>query len=81
VITVEILDKAEILARDEMPEEFDPADIRVQGDWESNHFKDDKTGLVYYPIIYHGQRFKRHAWRNGKGKGDFPGLDSGRDER
>lgn len=63
---MEILDEDEILGRDELPEGFEPRDIRIQGDWESNHFEDPETGLAYYPVIYHGQKFKRRAWRNGR---------------
>ena len=58
---MEILDKDEILGRQELVYVERPQDIRIQGDWETNHFEDESG--TFYPVIYHGQRFKRRSWR------------------
>lgn len=61
--TMEIIEEKEVLSRPTLDmAHLDQGDIRIQGDWESNHFRGE-DGEMYYPVIWRGQRFKRKAWR------------------
>ena len=41
----------DVLNRPELPTINDSRYVKVQGDWESNHFADD-GGVVWYPVTY-----------------------------
>ena len=52
------LNKDDVLDRRVLGYVDSPQDIRIQGQWGDN-FHEDDDGVIYYPVIYHGQAFKR----------------------
>ena len=51
----------EVLARPELPEDYDAKYVKPDGDWETNAFP-DKFGVYWYPVLYKSQPHKRRRW-------------------